>query len=119
MGLQCEGVADTVSVKKLFTVLKVVINENEYSIKTLPSKMPSKPILLSLNNSEKKQDILRNRRAKGKLTTTDLELNCEIRNIFINEDLPKETRQLHNSARDLKAIRVSILSEISKNNKTA
>ncbi|CAG9772317.1 unnamed protein product [Ceutorhynchus assimilis] len=102
LGLQCEGTQESVNVEKLLRLLNIEVQASEYTVKTLPSRIPHKPILLTLPSEYKKQDILLARRAKGKITSADIGLPGEEHNIYLNEDLPEEIRALHNSARELK-----------------
>lgn len=102
MGLQSDGIRDTEAVKKLLSTLNIDTTDGEYTVKTLPSKMPSKPILIKLSSKSKRDEILVNRKAKGKITSTELGLPGEERPVFVNEDLPMDLRLLHNRARMLK-----------------
>lgn len=90
------------SVKKIFNVLNVDVSEEKYSIKTLPSKKPLKPILVQLENETLRNDIIQ----KSKTTLLSTE-KCGIDNrrdskIYINQDLSKNDRDLYKKATELR-----------------
>lgn len=102
MGLQSEETHDRSNVIKLLNMLEVNVEDSEFSIKTIPSKMPIKPLLVSFNSEDKCKLVLQRRKEKGKITSGELQLPGDNRNIFVNEDMPQDVRHLYGNARSLK-----------------
>lgn len=101
MGIRAED-SEIGELRKVFKGIEVEVDENDFKIRRLPSKNPSKPILVSFSTKEKRTEVLQKRKGKGALNSVTLGLNGSQRNIYVNEDLPQETRHIFNKARELK-----------------
>lgn len=96
------GVENQDEILKVMNSLKVNVTVENINVKQIPTnKLPTLHVV-TLPNEETKKLILKNRKEGGLLNSKDLGLNGIERNIFINEDLPRPTRELFKKARELK-----------------
>ncbi|KAK9870482.1 hypothetical protein WA026_008040 [Henosepilachna vigintioctopunctata] len=79
-----------------------VVNE-DIKVKPIPSKSTMKPFVVTFNSKATRNMVLLKRKAKGNLNSKNMNLNGLDRNIYINEDLPMETRRLLKKVNELKA----------------
>ncbi|KAG5882553.1 hypothetical protein JTB14_007160 [Gonioctena quinquepunctata] len=98
---QCGGRLETGDIEKSFQKLKFEIQEEDYRLQVLPSKLPNKPVLVRFNSAELRQRALDLHKSKKKLDTEKCGITGERRIIYFNEDLPKDTRILFQKAREL------------------
>lgn len=89
------------NVKKIFNYLKVDIPDEEYHIKVLPSKHPKKPVLVTFNKTDSRAKVLEQKKSI-RLDTVKCGIPDTFSHIFINEDLPRHTRDLYKKARHLR-----------------
>ena len=90
-------------VSNIFDSLDVNVSVEDFTLKVLPSQKPFKPILVTFKDQTLRDRIM----GKRKLTRLDTEV-CRIasetkRNIYINPDLQKHTRDLFLKANQLKS----------------
>ncbi|KAG5869960.1 hypothetical protein JTB14_004125 [Gonioctena quinquepunctata] len=90
-------------IKKSFQKLKFEIQEEDYRLQVLPSKLPNKPVLVKFHSAELRQRALDLHKSKKKLDTEECGITGERRIIYFNEDLPKDTRILFQKARELRS----------------
>ncbi|CAH0551098.1 unnamed protein product [Brassicogethes aeneus] len=89
-------------IKDIFLKIKMDISENQYTCKLLPSKNPRKPVLVTLQTEDIKNEVLDKKKEYGKLETHDNETEGEKTNIYPNEDLPHDIRYLLKNAKSLR-----------------
>ncbi|KAG5895191.1 hypothetical protein JTB14_037789 [Gonioctena quinquepunctata] len=90
-------------IKKSFQKLKFEIQDEDYRLQVLPSKLPNKPVLVKFHSAELRQRALDLHKSKKKLDTGECGITGERRVIYSNEDLPKDTRILFQKARELRS----------------
>ncbi|KAG5897391.1 hypothetical protein JTB14_013483 [Gonioctena quinquepunctata] len=93
-------------IKKSFQKLKFEIQEEDYRLQVLPSKLPNKPVLVKFHSAELRQRALDLHKSKKKLDTEECGITGERRIIYFNEDLPKDTRILFQKARDMYGLKM-------------
>ncbi|KAG5893664.1 hypothetical protein JTB14_028818 [Gonioctena quinquepunctata] len=98
VGINSDNVRET----KSFQKLKFEIQEDDYMLQVLPSKLPNKPVLVKFHSAELRQRALDLHKSK-KLDTEECGITGERRIIYFNEDLPKDTRILFQKARELRS----------------
>lgn len=76
------------NVKKVFIRLDPEIKSDDYFVSSIPSKSQSNCLI------EIGRKIMELRRRKTTLKTVECGIEDERRNIYLNEDLPKHTRDL-------------------------
>ncbi|CAH0555074.1 unnamed protein product [Brassicogethes aeneus] len=99
MGME-ENQANKDNVKKVLTKLEVP--HDNIQVKILPSQKMSKPVLVGFETKETKDLVLIKRKAMGEIKTNMCRIEGTDANIYINEDLPRDVRNLFNKAKDLK-----------------
>lgn len=91
------------AVKKISEKLGVTLEEKEFTSKRLPSKSLSNPILVTFKSKNIRDQILEKRKEFGKLNSEILGLKGSLKtDIFVNEDIEKEVRDLYLKARQLR-----------------
>lgn len=88
-------------VKKIFNYLNLDISDEEYCVKVLPSKHTKKTVLITFDKSESKAKVMEQKKSV-RLDTVKCGITDTFSNIFINEDMPRHTRDLFKKARNLK-----------------
>ncbi|KAG5889393.1 hypothetical protein JTB14_018268 [Gonioctena quinquepunctata] len=101
VGVRSDNVQE--DIEKSFQELKFEIQEEDYRLQVLPSKLPNKPVLVKFNCAELRQRALDLHKCKKKLDTEEYGITGERRIIYFNEDLPKDTRILFQKARELRS----------------
>lgn len=92
------------NVQKLLTALKVNIPPQEMmKTRLLQSKNNDTHILVSFESENTRNIVMEARKKKGTITVKECNIGDSERKIFVNEDLPKDTRQLFDHARKLKS----------------
>lgn len=104
MGLSKEDKTIKKDFQALIKALNVQVNEDQVLIRMLPSEKPIKPIMVKFRSKEIRDKVLQKRKDLRDKDSNQLGLDGETRNIFINEDLSKETKLLFNKARELKKV---------------
>ncbi|KAK9873512.1 hypothetical protein WA026_022924 [Henosepilachna vigintioctopunctata] len=98
------GLSKTAEVVKVLNKLDINIKDEEIKTRQISSKGHMKPILVTFPSESVRNEVLLKRKAKGLLNSENMELDGDRRNIYINEDLPKITRDLFRKASELKNI---------------
>lgn len=88
-------------VKKIFNYLNLNISDEEYRVKVLPSKHVRKPVLITFDKTESRAKVLEQKKSV-RLDTTKCGISDTFSHIFVNEDMPRHTRDLFKKARNLK-----------------
>ncbi|KAL3284819.1 hypothetical protein HHI36_018958, partial [Cryptolaemus montrouzieri] len=81
----------------------VKVEEANIKVKQLPSKKPMKPYVVTIKE-EQMRNLVLNRKIKGLLKSSAINLEGTEINIFINEDLPKLIQELFFKAKMLKQL---------------
>lgn len=96
------GMKEGKDVCKILDKLNVPCQSEDYTIKTIPSKAINKPILVSFKSEELRNMVIEKRKLKKVIDTTECNIEGPKRKIYINEDVPRETRVLFNKTKKLK-----------------
>ena len=89
-------------VGKIFKKLDAAIPDGDVSIQVISSSNVTKPVLVTFKSVEQKEMVMQRRKDKRTLDSLECGLSGEKRSLFINDDLPRDTRMLFNKARSLK-----------------
>lgn len=87
-------------VVNIITKLEITISREDFTTKILPTKNPTKPVLVAFKTEEMQKAVLEKR--KELETSTDYNIPGPRRQIYINEDVPKELRVLLGKSKVLK-----------------
>lgn len=96
------GMKEGRDVGKILDKLNVPCQSEDNTIKTIPSKAINKPILVSFKNEELRNMVIEKRKLKKVIDTTEYNIEGPKWKIYINEDVPRETRVLFNKTKKLK-----------------
>ncbi|KAG5874432.1 hypothetical protein JTB14_034383 [Gonioctena quinquepunctata] len=89
-------------VEKILENLNVPSQPGDYQNKIIPTKSINKPVIVTFKQVELRNKVIERRKAKKVLDTTECKIGGPMRKIYINEDVPRETRALFNKAKKLK-----------------
>ncbi|KAG5861360.1 hypothetical protein JTB14_024747 [Gonioctena quinquepunctata] len=89
-------------VEKILEKLNVPSQPGDYTVKIIPTKSINKPVLVAFKQVELRNKVIERRKAKNVLDTTECKIGGQMRKIYINKDVPRETRALFNKAKKLK-----------------
>ncbi|KAG5873142.1 hypothetical protein JTB14_037998 [Gonioctena quinquepunctata] len=89
-------------VEKILENLNVLSQPGDYTVKIIPTKSINKPVIVTFKQVELRNKVIERRKAKKVLDTTEFKIGGPMRKIYINEDVPRETRALFNKAKKLK-----------------
>ncbi|KAG5878370.1 hypothetical protein JTB14_020608 [Gonioctena quinquepunctata] len=89
-------------VEKILENLNVLSQPGDYTVKIIPTKSINEPVIVTFKQVELRNKVIERRKAKKVLDTTECKIGGPMRKIYINEDVPRETRALFNKAKKLK-----------------
>ncbi|KAL3277714.1 hypothetical protein HHI36_013057 [Cryptolaemus montrouzieri] len=80
----------------------IMMSAQDETRETIPSSRPLRPFIVTFTDYKVKNLVLTNRKAKGSITPTILNLEGTVRNIYINEDIPKVVQELFRKGEELR-----------------
>ncbi|KAL3285979.1 hypothetical protein HHI36_000493 [Cryptolaemus montrouzieri] len=80
------GINDEQEILKVLDHIVLKVEKENMKVKRLPSKKPMKPYVVTFKEEQMRNLVLTNRKIKGLLKSSAINLEGTERNIFINED---------------------------------